>query len=788
MTTNAASFIELGSPTGFNNVGQVPSWKALSSLVPPKAGTVVLVQSYIENNGYGGGQFIARAGNRADDGGTICKVNNSWYWERVIADHSKLTILDFGAVRDGVTDCVAACKAMLNWSQSGHSAYNGIGIQFPAGPFAISNLDLSAKYVSLLRISGPQCLFGYFPATTLYLIGEDDAPAILSDARKVEISGFIINGQTDKAPNTRGFFKNIRKEGQFIHGSYWRAERVGGVLWDIVDTLDTRFEEWYTSHCSGTLFRNRWSDSKTGSWYHTTAVELSNFNIQYQEGPNPALDMPRCTQSVIRNGWIEHCQNPGTLNNGQWLIDALSIEGCAQPLDLSYCMVTESGTSLQSGSTIVYNDPAIKEYAPFERGRSQQNAHGVRYYGSLAYNYLHSNIRFRNMSDKPLWVKVGDWAVFDENDITTFRVVGGNGEALDTGLASIPGSNGFGGGELEMTLRRIPGIGTRQDGSVKVTGTSPLMDIAVERPWERNVTVYIQLPPNCGWVNCYLETTSHSRFTNGTPFVWNYAGEEVSDEDMGTKKVFRPRNTMAMGTLTHGLGFMEDGSLTLKTRPITADGKLPVNINGVFYGITVEKYPVASDNFGRSAPLSGRVLDNGLGGLQDLKWGNWGVMGGVSSEWGVAYFKQKTAAVLGLNTTANDYEVRFDVVTAPVTVKDDSSMTFEFRRSNWNNMQTGYRVAFMGKDAAGMSSLQLHKRLNVNGSQSTVRIDTVDMRIKDGQKLRVVVRGTRIQVFADESMLCDVVDGDIAVGPYVAFGMNDGNTGLTIAKFEVLQA
>nr|MBA2814745.1 amylovoran biosynthesis protein AmsF [Candidatus Pantoea persica] len=46
----------------------------------------------------------------------------------------------------------------------------------------------------------------------------------------------------------------------------------------------------------------------------------------------PGFNLPRCGQSIIDNGWIEHCDYPGDISNGQWIVDALSIEDCKKPL------------------------------------------------------------------------------------------------------------------------------------------------------------------------------------------------------------------------------------------------------------------------------------------------------------------------------------------------------------------------------------------------------------------------------------------------------------------------
>jgi len=774
------------------NPSVIDSWTELAKSNPVQPGDTIELQSYYAGNKYGGGTFVARTGSALDDGGTICRVvGTNFYWERIIHDANRLDVTHFGAIRDGKTDCAEACRRMVAWGDKKGSPFTNIGIQFPAGEFSVTNLDFSVadKERGLFRFVGNPVLFGYFGTTRLYLDGDEKLPALLVKARKVEIGNLILHGRNDTKPNKRGFFKNIVTAGQFIHASFWRAECVGGVLFDLLDTLDTRFEEFYATKCQDSLIRNRWSNAENGSWYHTTAIELSNFNIQNHGGDNPALDIPKCTQSFIKNGWIEHCNNPGTLVNGQWLIDGLSLEGNKLPFDLSYAQIISRGINIQSGSSILYDNPNVAEDQPYERGRLQQEAYGTRQYGSMAYNYLHSNIRFRNDSDKPVWVCVGTWRVVDPNDVTKFRVVGAHGTDGGSGLNSQYGSDNFGGGQIEMSLRRHPVNGKRQEGSATVTGTCPVADIAIERPWDNDLTLYIQLPANCGWVNCYLETTAHSRFTNGTPFFWTYKGNVMDDAEFTKLSVYRPRNAMAIGTMKHGLAVMEDGTFNLQTRDLTSDGKLVVNLNGTYYKLPVEKAAFFSDCFMRTAALSGRALDNGLGGLFEAKWGNWGVNGGANTKDGVLSLIQKSKCSVGMDTTLTDVEVQFKLLTGPANVTDVLSTSFEFRRLNWNADSSAYVLSFLGKDSDGLNKLALFRRdTNADKTFTLTKLNTTDIRCSDNQVLKVNIKGSMIRLFADAALLTSVEDAVIDKGTYVTFGMWDNNRGMTVTDFKVSQA
>lgn len=771
---------------GFRHIAQAVSWNELKAISPANDGDTILLTSYQPGLNYGGGLFVARMGKKDDDGGTICKIDDGCYWERIIQDANDIDVTHFGAVKDGKTDCLDACTKMLNWSIKLGIPFNNIGIQFPSGIFALSNLDISTTYISAFRFTGKPVSFGYYPTTRIVLMGKDNTPALKVNARKTEIAHINIYGQTDKQTNTRGFYQNICKEGEFVHASYWRAENVGGVLFDMLDTLDTRFEEWYVTKCSNTVIQALPSNSATGAWYHTTAIELSNFNVQNHTGPNGVFNLSQCTQSFIKNGWIEKTENPGTLDNGQWLIDGLSLEDCKKPLNLSWCQVMVRALNTQSGSTVVYNASDVKECNPYERGYSRQEAYGFQQWGSMAFGYKHANIRFNNTTDKPKWFCVGTYTVVDDNDITLFKVVGGNSQTVVSADKGYYNSNNFGGGSIEMVLRRIPGSGTKQDGAITVNGKSPLLNIACERPWEKDITIYIQLPANSGWVNCHFETTAHSRFTNGTPFCWKYDGNEISDTDFAKKNVYYPRNTTAIGTLKHGMAIMEDGTLHYTTKDIT-DNKLTININGTYYTLPVTKLPYMSDGFNRTGNVSGRNLDNSLGGILTSKWGNWGLNNGANCNNGSLNLIQKSKAFTGFDTTLVDNEITFKVISGPKNTGTDISTAFEFRRSNWNMDQVGYSLAFTGKDTNNNNGLQLYSRTSVNGVMTLKALGT-PATIKDGQTLKVVTKGNVIQIFADAVLIMNITDNSVSVGSYVGFAMYAGNQGMIINELVVSQA
>ncbi len=126
------SVSSLGASDGFKYVGHVASYAALQQEVPSYAGQHILLEAYYDGwaaqfkPAKGGGEFVAISGNASDDGGSICHVNDSWYWLRLT--DSAYSPEMFGAYGDGSTDDAAAIAAAMQAARSSavsSSAANG---------------------------------------------------------------------------------------------------------------------------------------------------------------------------------------------------------------------------------------------------------------------------------------------------------------------------------------------------------------------------------------------------------------------------------------------------------------------------------------------------------------------------------------------------------------------------------------------------------------------------------------------------------------------------------------
>ncbi|MDW0894776.1 phage tail protein [Mannheimia haemolytica] len=99
------NFNALANPDGYKHIGRCKSVAELRTIRPTEHGQRILVDAYYEDGTTGGGEFVADLQDLVtpDDGGVCFVVNNNGgRWKRV--DLSHLTLFDFWAVGDGVTN------------------------------------------------------------------------------------------------------------------------------------------------------------------------------------------------------------------------------------------------------------------------------------------------------------------------------------------------------------------------------------------------------------------------------------------------------------------------------------------------------------------------------------------------------------------------------------------------------------------------------------------------------------------------------------------------------------
>ncbi|OON39701.1 amylovoran biosynthesis protein AmsF [Izhakiella australiensis] len=560
---NASQFgARLAEPTGYQLIGEIPSIEALRHTRPLFEGAKIKLKGWHDGSEVGGGEFIGSLTAGKDDGGVIISSGGDFHWRRVVEDFNRLTLFDFGAIADGKTDAASAVKAMYAWSKS---ADEEICIQFPAGTFFLTGIDYSKESTRFFRVSGAMVNFGYFPATTIISDGSDDF-IFNVNARWVEISNLQVNGQTDKKPNTQGFFNNKCPAGQFFRGACLRFINIGGTSLSLMDTLDCKIDQWYATHCTGDVIKSVWSDTKQGKWDHSTAIELSNFNAQYCT-KGMVLNLQRCGQSIIHNGWIEHCDYPGDISNGQWIVDALSIETCKNPLIAHSSRLNMRQTNLQAGSWIDNSrDEKHQLLSPWEQGSTRVESYGIAVDGSVKYNFLTSRFRLVNNSNQASWYQLGNIWTPEVGDCWEIEILGQSGysNGSDKNALQKVADKATTGGKAILSLQRKV---HKFEGSWHVEGSSPIEDVVIVTPHDADCQVYIKL---AGWVpaaGILITTNAKDRFVAGKCARFDNKMEKASPPSDGHQLARR----FALHNGKAGIGANEDGDLLLASRALKVE-------------------------------------------------------------------------------------------------------------------------------------------------------------------------------------------------------------------------
>ncbi|HBV39498.1 MAG TPA: hypothetical protein DEF05_07395, partial [Erwinia sp.] len=352
---------------------EVASFAALRARKPAAEGERVFLSSWNalaagdRSVTFGEGWFTGHLVAAADDGGFIASNGGAYHWRRE-SDIEALTVHDFGAVPGGTVDCAPAVKAMYEFMNGSFARgftsglSTKVGIRFGVGTYLIKPLDLRTygDKIPANHAELPYNPSGYFAAGDFVMRGvttsfgkqigtriisdKSDSAVLALNHRYFSVYGIEWEGQqtvkqdektnlligatvgvfNDTASNKQPFITNECVGGTFANVSYFKASNTGEASIYYLDSLDSKFTQMYCSRVAGPVIKVGWSNRPSGVWDHSTAIELSEFNFQFCYAP--AIWIPRHGQGLIRNGWIEHSAIPMDINNGQWLIEALSIE------------------------------------------------------------------------------------------------------------------------------------------------------------------------------------------------------------------------------------------------------------------------------------------------------------------------------------------------------------------------------------------------------------------------------------------------------------------------------
>ncbi|VTT27872.1 Uncharacterised protein [Klebsiella pneumoniae] len=573
---------------------EVNCFADLRTTAPAKAGDIAMLKRYYDKDStfHGGGDFVGFLGTTplSDDGGSVAK-GSGFFWKRIINDTEQVNLYHFGARGDGITDDSDAFKRMFSWSQSYDRNAKNLGVRFPAGKFLINPIDLTASEIPCFALYGDDSPYGATPRT---VIVSDKSPGTVFkvNARRTVIRGISWNGQAtadtsattgaitpDMLSNVQPFFENITIEGEFVNIRCFRVQYNGGTAIKLLDTLDTRFDQIYSQYTYARVFEVGWSNSPNGVWDHATAVELSNANFQYGFA-DATLMMPRMTQGIIRNVWIEHTRFPGDLTNGQWIVDALSVEDCDNPLSMNNSRALFRQLNLQAGAKVSLDNASGRWLSGYEGGWRRDENFGTTMTGSMKAGW-YSGYKLTNTADSDKWFKVGKFVFPRVNQQWTIELIGKMSTANPSGVAGSP-TQTVASGATWLNFQRCA---TAVWGDMYHRGQPAVLDVKYRRSYENIVEVWVKLKAGSGDTMFNLRSTGPTRFESGECSLYTPDLNEVTDEtQIGT---VTPNARLSMHNGLAGLGANENGVVTLATAVAAAPtstvpaGYVTLNINGI---------------------------------------------------------------------------------------------------------------------------------------------------------------------------------------------------------------
>lgn len=631
---------------------EIASFAALRALKPSVSGERVYLSSWnarsaSDRSNFGAGWFTGYLVAAADDGGFIASNGSGYHWRRD-ADIEGLTVHDFGAVPGGTVDCAPAVKAVYEFMNGSFARgmtsdlSRKVGIRFGAGTYLISPLDLR-RYGSKLSTSDddyPLYPSGYAAAgdfvmhgvPTRYgiqiatrIISNQSTSAVLAlNHRYFSLSGIVWDGQqtvkqddstnlligatlgvfNDTASNKQPFLTNECAGGTFANVSYFRANNTGEAAISFRDSLDSKFSQIYCSRVAGPVIKVGWSNRKDGSWDHSTAIELTEFNFQYCHAP--AVWIPRHGQGLIRNGWIEHSAVPMDINNGQWLIEGLSIESSrydavfwhsrvimsqfSNPSGVEYDLTTAPDSTGWNSYRKNPDGSAITKWlSDWEMGMSLVQNYGTYLDQPLRAQWLSGVLRGTLDSTKQ-WLNIGafrmpktgtHWKI-EVDCRSTFGSLGGD-QPLSV-------HNDLSAGTLHIHVARgkgdVPAVTYWMEGS---PGISEVQYIAQEYN-EVLPGLWVKLPNTIGEYAVHVRGTGETRKENGQWATFTPVGLTQAEEPGGIAAQAR----MSMNNGQAGFGAQNDvAAISTRSQGLSAapvEQSKPskwvrMNVNGTEYAL-----------------------------------------------------------------------------------------------------------------------------------------------------------------------------------------------------------
>lgn len=525
----------VGGPDGLKVIGRCESVDQLRTIIGV-ADQWISLASYTKGTHTGGGFFYwVNDILLADDGGTFFRVNSSGGWKRD-KDPCDLTVDDFGAVPDGVTDVIPAIQRMHAWAVQASAALNiaatySFGVVLGTGCYAGSSMDLGDTEINAFKLRGPEVNYGVIPRTVLKpLNATTTTPMFAFRARRMEISNICWNGASTVQP----FVLNRVTRGSYSRIHSIVALNTGGRVFQVKDCIDTKLDQVYSYNGRAAFFVATWSNENPGAWNHSTAIELSNFNFTSHTG-EMVFQAIRATQSMMYNGWFDRNENPFDISQGQWTLDNVTMENSTNPAAAKYGKLIEVSTRWDQGAGLSFDasgyDPSMDNGGSipswvtnaYDQGRMRLDKDGTLFKCGVAMDFEWANNLIDNSTtNADTWYTVGQVILPRLGDSLYLEIVGAANWDSATGTFDRPGGTAFGSG------RAVIGLEMKQPNNQTTTSVeahwygeanSPIRAVKLVHTWQ-TLTVYVLMRQYAKYGAVFMKTTGRPRIQTGNPMYF----------------------------------------------------------------------------------------------------------------------------------------------------------------------------------------------------------------------------------------------------------------------------
>lgn len=378
-----------------------------------------------------------------------------------------------------------------------------------------------------------------------------------------------------------------------------RVVDMGGRTFELIDTLDAKFDQIYGSRGHDNFLRVLASGEL--SWDHSTAIEISNSTFQSyvaDSDQQSLLFIPNCTQAMMWNVWIEFCNYPGNITLGEWALHSVAMESNDNPLYAGQCRLATYSCSNANGAGIdtttdmtvnnVTGEYESRTLSNFEVGQTLIYSHGIYANSALKASLRYAGKIYSNSGNgSAVWIRLGRFVGGATAEMYRIMCITRNGFATphstDGGLS----------GDSVITIQN------RSASENTVTwnaqrNTSGILDVRYEKPFASDTVVYVRLAP-FSRVGFDVLSTGTTRVDAGQHSYVQWDMTVISDDDLAAiDDLTTPISSNSWGTTTAGI--VADGDNNLLGLYTSASSTHGLTMAQMYLNGAIRNFPTAQSS------------------------------------------------------------------------------------------------------------------------------------------------------------------------------------------------